>query len=242
MRGFIETELKVDDKMKNYDIIIFDVDDTLFDFAKSEQAAFHKVFDQYNLADSLALYKKSYKEISKVLWNELENGKMNLSELGSERFRRLFVEHELDFDASSFNQEYLKFLGEQSHLVQGAEKVIKGLSHKRLAIITNGFTDVQTARINNSALKDAFEQIIISESTGFQKPQTEIFDYAFDKLQIADKAGVLMVGDSLTSDIQGGNNYGIDTCWFNPAHKENHTTIKPTYEIDHFERLLEIIK
>ncbi|SOC41531.1 YjjG family noncanonical pyrimidine nucleotidase [Ureibacillus acetophenoni] len=228
--------------MKNYEIIIFDVDDTLFDFAKSEQAAFHKVFDQYNLVGSLALYKKSYKEISKVLWGELENGKMNLGELGSERFRRLFEEHALDLDASLFNQEYLKFLGEQSHLVQGAEKVVKGLSHKRLAIITNGFTNVQTARINNSPLKDAFEQIIISESAGFQKPQTEIFDYAFDQLQITDKSNVLMVGDSLTSDIQGGNNFRIDTCWFNPTQKENHTSIKPTYEINQLESLLEIIK
>ncbi|KGR78998.1 YjjG family noncanonical pyrimidine nucleotidase [Ureibacillus manganicus] len=228
--------------MKHYDIIFFDVDDTLFDFAKSEQAAFYNVFDQYNLVDNLALYKMRYKEISKVLWRDLENGKINLAELGSERFRRLFVEHELNFDASSFNQEYLKFLGEQSHLIQGAEKVIKGLSHKRLAIITNGFAHVQTARINNSPLKDAFEHIIISESTGFQKPQREIFDYAFDKLQITDKAGVLMVGDSLTSDMQGGINYGIDTCYFNPAHKENHTSVKPTYEIDHLEKLLELIK
>ena len=228
--------------MKNYEIIIFDVDDTLFDFTKSEQAAFYKVFDQYKLVDNLDLYKMKYKEISKRLWRDLENGKMNVAELGSERFRRLFVEHELNLDASLFNQEYLKFLGEQSHLVQGAENVIQGLSHKRLAIITNGFTEVQTARINNSPLKNAFELIIISESTGFQKPQTGIFDYAFHKLQITDKAGVLMVGDSLTSDIQGGINSGIDTCWFNPTYKENHTSVKPTYEIDKLENLLEIIK
>lgn len=228
--------------MKNYEIIIFDVDDTLFDFAKSEHAAFRRVFEQYNIVEGLELYKKRYKEISKGLWNELENGRMSLGELGSERFRRLFVEHELDLDASLFNQEYLRFLGEQSHLVQGAENVIKGLSHKRLAIITNGFRDVQTSRINNSPLKGSFEQIIISEYTGFQKPQTKIFDYAFDKLQITDKSNVLMVGDSLTSDIQGGNNFGIDTCWFNPAHKENHTSIKPTYEIYQLEGLLEIIK
>lgn len=228
--------------MKNYEIIIFDVDDTLFDFAKSEQEAFYKVFNQYNLVDSLQVYKKSYKEISNLLWRELENGKMSLVELGSERFRRLFLEYELDIDANLFNQDYLKFLGEQSYLVQGAEKVINGLTHKRLAIITNGFTDVQNSRINNSPLKDAFEHIIISESTSFQKPQIGIFGYAFDKLQITDKSNVLMVGDSLTSDIQGGINYGIDTCWFNPTHKENHTSVKPTFEIDQLESLLEIIK
>ncbi|WP_026561576.1 YjjG family noncanonical pyrimidine nucleotidase [Bacillus sp. J37] len=228
--------------MKHYDIILFDIDDTLFDFTKSEQEAFNRVFEKYNLFNNLKLYEKSYHEISKVLWRDLENGKMSLVELGSERFRRLFLEHELEIDAVVFNQDYLGFLGEQTHLVQGAEKVISELSNKRLAIITNGYTDVQTSRTNNSPLKDTFEHIIISESTGFQKPQTGIFDYAFDKLQITDKSNVLMVGDSLTSDIQGGINYGIDTCWFNPKHKENNTSLKPTYEINKLESLLEIIK
>jgi len=228
--------------MKHYDIILFDIDDTLFDFTKSEQEAFNKVFEKYNLFNNLKLYEKSYQEISKVLWRDLENGIISLAELGSERFRRLFLEHELEIDAVVFNQDYLGFLGEQTHLVQGAEKVISELSNKRLAIITNGYTDVQTSRTNNSPLKDTFEHIIISESTGFQKPQTGIFDYAFDKLQITDKSNVLMVGDSLTSDIQGGINYGIDTCWFNPKHKENNTSLKPTYEINKLESLLEIIK
>ena len=227
--------------MKNYDIIFFDMDDTLFDFAKSEQEAFNKVFDKYNLLSSIKLYEKSYQEISKVLWRDLEDGKMSLIELGSERFRRLFSEHGLEIDVVVFNQEYLEFLGEQTHLVKEAEKVIRDLAHKRLAIITNGFANVQTSRINNSSLKGAFEHIIISESTGFQKPQTEIFDYAFNKLQITDKDNVLMVGDSLTSDIQGGINYGIDTCWFNPKYKENNTSLKPTYEINKLESLLEII-
>ncbi|MCC3359382.1 YjjG family noncanonical pyrimidine nucleotidase [Bacillus sp. REN16] len=228
--------------MKNYDLIFFDIDDTLFDFTKSEQAAFKNVFEKYNLLDNINLYEKSYQEISKVLWRDLENGKMSLVELGSERFRRLFLEHDLEIDAVVFNQDYLKFLGEQTHLVQGAERVIGALSHKRLAIITNGYSDVQTLRINNSPLRGAFEHIIISESTGFQKPQTGIFDYAFSSLQLIKKSNVLMVGDSLTSDIQGGINFGIDTCWFNPKYKENSTSLKPTYEINKLESLLEIIK
>ncbi|YCA45607.1 YjjG family noncanonical pyrimidine nucleotidase [Bacillus sp. JZ8] len=228
--------------MKSYDIIFFDIDDTLFDFTKSEQESFNKVFNKYDLLNSLKLYEKSYQEISKVLWRDLEGGKMSLIELGSERFRRLFLEHELEIDAAVFNQDYLGLLGEQTHLVQGAEKVINSLSHKRLAIITNGYTDVQTSRINNSPLKDIFEHVIISESIGFQKPQMEIFDYAFNKLNIKDKSNVLMVGDSLTSDIQGGMNYGIDTCWFNHKYKENNTSLKPTYEINKLESLLEVIK
>jgi len=228
--------------MKHYDIIFFDLDDTLFDFTKSQPKAFSNVFGQYNLLDKLKLYEKSYQDISNILWRDLEDGKMSLAELGSERFRRLFLEYELDLDAFVFNQDYLRFLGEEVHLVQGAEKVIRNLSDKRLVALTNGFSDVQLSRINNSSLKEAFEHIIVSESTGYQKPQTGIFDYAFNKLQITEKSNVLIVGDSLTSDIQGGINYGIDTCWFNPKFKENNTALKPTYEINKLESLLEIIK
>lgn len=76
-----------------------------------------------------------------------------------------------------------------------------------------------------------FEQVIISEEVGCQKPHPGIFDYAFTNLAISNKSKVLMVGDSLTSDIQGGNKYGIDTCWFNPSRKTNTSGIQPTYEI-----------
>ncbi|EMR05793.1 Putative HAD-hydrolase yfnB [Bhargavaea cecembensis DSE10] len=227
--------------MKQYDVILFDVDDTLMDFDKSEQAAFGSVFGKYELPDALERYRKSYRTISVGLWRDLEDGKLSLGDLGSERFRRLFLEHELDLDAVVFNQDYLGFLGEQMHLVPGAEKVIEALSHKRLAIITNGFKDVQTSRIGNSPFKDSFEQIIISEATGFRKPQKEIFDYALEQLQVTDRSSVLMVGDSLTSDIQGGLNAGVDTCWFNPARKENQTPIVPTFDISRLEDLLDIV-
>ncbi len=228
--------------MKNYNVIFFDMDDTLFDFATSQQEAFHNVFEKHNLLNNLEQYRKSYQTISHSLWRDLENGKMSLAELGSERFRRLFIEHDIENDAVVFNQDYLGFLGQQTHLTQGAEKVIRDLSHIRLAIITNGYMDVQISRMNNSPLKDIFEELIISESTGFQKPQTGIFDYAFQKLQITDKSNVLIVGDSLTSDIQGGINFGIDTCWFNPNHQVNNTSIQPTYEINTLETLTDIIK
>src|SRR5690606_20187336 len=137
--------------MKSYDIIFFDLDDTLFDFRSAQQAAFSKVFEQYKLND-IEQYEKSYRSISKVLWRDLENGLISLSKLGSERFRRLFIEHELEMDDVIFNQDYLRFLGEQTHLVQVADKVIKELSHKRLAAITNGFNYVYRSRLNNNTI------------------------------------------------------------------------------------------
>jgi len=225
-----------------YETILFDVDDTLFDFKLSQQGALHKAFVEHHLPTGLADYEDSYKAISTILWGELEKGNMILSELGVERFKRLFAEHTLDINPKDFNTLYLGYLGKEIHLIEGALELCHHLSDCQLAIITNGFSEVQRSRISGSPLRDTFKHIIISEDTGFQKPHSGIFDHAFSVLNITDKSKVLIIGDSLTSDIQGGNNYGIDTCWYNPQGKENTTTIKPTYEIHSLLDVIELIQ
>ncbi|PEJ33577.1 noncanonical pyrimidine nucleotidase, YjjG family [Peribacillus butanolivorans] len=225
-----------------YEVILFDVDDTLLDFSISEKRALHRAFLEFGLPTGVKDYEASYQEISKVLWRELEQGLTNLSELGVERFKRLFLKHELEIHAEVFSGVYLGYLSKEIHLIQGAMEVCENLADCRLAIITNGFTDVQTSRIGGSPLSNTFEHIIISQEAGFQKPAKGIFDYAFSKLQITDKAKVLIVGDSLTSDIQGGIDYGIDTCWFNPHQKENNLGIKPTYEICKLIDLMQVVE
>lgn len=227
--------------LMKYNTILFDADDTLFDFGISQKNALHNTLTLFDLPKGLADYEANYREISHVLWRELEQGLTTITELGVERFRRLFLMHKLALDAHTFNKAYLVKLGEESHLIAGAEQLCDQLRAYRLVIITNGFTDVQRLRIANSPLSHTFEHIIISEEAGYQKPAQGIFDYAFSKLQITDKSKVLIVGDSLTSDIQGGINYGIDTCWFNPHRKENNLSVKPTYEIAELMELLEII-
>ncbi|MEF2244702.1 YjjG family noncanonical pyrimidine nucleotidase [Paenibacillus sp. IITD108] len=225
-----------------YEIILFDVDDTLFDFSMSQKNALHNTFVAFGIPTGLADYEAKYKEISKVLWGDLEQGLTTLSALGVERFRRLFLESKLEIDADKFSSAYLENLGRQAYLMQGAVEICGNLAGCRLAVITNGYANVQRARIGSSPLHNTFEQLIISEEAGFQKPDTRIFDYAFSKLKITDKEKVLIVGDSLTSDIQGGINYGIDTCWYNPLRKENDTGIKPTYEIYKLNDILKIIE
>lgn len=225
-----------------YDILLFDLDDTLFDFQMAEKHALDKVFAAYHLLQDAELYRTTYKEISRGIWRELEEGTITLSELRVERFKRLFNAHAVMADAEAFSHDYLRFLGEGVFLTEGAEELCKSLSHLRLGIITNGFKEVQIPRVTHSPLCQTFEQIIISEETGYQKPQKEIFDYVFSKMNITDKSKVLMIGDSLTSDVQGGNRYGIDTCWFNPGKKNNTTGIEPTYEIEKLTDLLKIVE
>ena len=131
----------------------------------------------------------------------------------------------------TFGQTYLDYLGKEAHLIEGVAEMLSDLADCRLAIVTNGFKDVQFSRIGRSVLNNTFEAIITSEEANCQKPQTDIFEYACKLLNVTDKSRVLMIGDSLSSDILGGNNFGIDTCWYNPHRKENTSAAIPTYEI-----------
>lgn len=224
-----------------YDVLLFDLDDTLFDFGETEKHALDNSFRAFSLPNGLTEYRASYKEISKGLWNDLEQGRISLSDLKVERFKRLFHQHQLLHSPEDFGQIYIENLGREVHMFEGVQEMLINLSSCRLVILTNGFQDVQHARIAMSPLNHIFEAIFTSEESGYQKPQKEIFNYVFEKLGISNKSNVLMIGDSLTSDILGGNNFGIDTCWFNPQNIENVTNIKPTYEISNYEELQQIV-
>src|SRR5690606_34951979 len=140
-----------------YDTILFDIDDTLFDFDITEKNALHRTFNEFGLSTGASDYRDKYKEISKVLWADLEGGAITLSALGVERFKRLFQAVGLDLDAELFSQTYLRYLGEEIHLTEGALELCEQLSDCRLGVITNGFGEVQTSRIGNSPLCHTFE-------------------------------------------------------------------------------------
>jgi 2-haloacid dehalogenase len=227
----------------SYQIILFDADDTLFDYSKSESFALTNAFKLIGIECSDNIV-QSYRFINQQLWYDYEKGIIELELLRSERFKRLFAEHDLmtEFNADDFSINYIKYLGEGTFLIQGAVDICNYFLSQgiRIAVITNGIKEVQLGRISKSELSTSFEHIIISEDAGFQKPHRGIFEYAFNKLNFQDKSKVLIVGDSLSSDIQGGINYGIDTCWFNPNRKVNSTGIKPTFEINKLEELLSL--
>lgn len=214
-----------------YDLFLFDLDDTLMDFSAGEKNAFSLSFESNGYPNGLSDYRESYREISKVLWDDLEQGRIALTELKTERFKRLFELHGLEMDALAFGQTYLNYLGKEAHLIEGVAEMLSDLADYRMAIVTNGFKDVQFSRIGRSVLNNTFEAIITSEEANCQKPQVDIFEYACKLLNVTDKSRVLMIGDSLSSDILGGNNFGIDTCWYNPQRKENTSAARPTYEI-----------
>jgi 2-haloacid dehalogenase len=222
-----------------YEVVLFDADDTLFDYSLAEAHALKSVFIEHQI-ELLPSHVELYRSVNQQLWNDFEKGTVTLDFLRHERFRRMFAEFEASLDAVHFSDRYVHFLGEGSFLIEGSEALIEKMQRDGHRI-ANGIKQTQHNRIGRSSLANAFEHIIVSEDTGYSKPHTGIFDYAFDKLQITDKSKVLIVGDSLTSDIQGGINYGIDTCWYNPKRRRNESLIKPTYEIHRLDELLQYV-
>lgn len=226
----------------SYQVVLFDADDTLFDFSQAEAYALNNTCSQFGLESNPNLA-DSYRQLNQQLWDEFEKGLIDQATLRVERFNRLFKEQDVAFNANEFSQSFVKHLSEAAFIINGAVELCNKLLEKgiRIAIITNGIKEVQHGRISRSELANMFEHIIISEDAKSQKPHPEIFDYAFQKLNLTDKNGVLIVGDSLSSDIRGGMNYNIDTCWYNPKSLVNATDIKPTYEIAKLDELLHIL-
>ncbi len=225
-----------------YEIIIFDADETLFDFKKSERDAFKHTMLEFDIEYDENHHLKVYKEINTAIWKEFEEGLITQKKLKVERFKRLADKLKAEFNEVDFSTSYMKHLSNASFLFDDSIKLVESL-HKdyRLTIITNGLSNVQDNRIKKSTIAKYFEDIVVSEEVEVSKPDPRIFEHTLNNIKHTDKSKVLMVGDSLTSDIQGGINFGVDTCWYNPNKIENKTEIKPTYEISNLMALKDII-
>lgn len=225
-----------------YEIIIFDADETLFDFKKSERDALKNTILDFDIDYDENHHLKVYKDINTAIWKELEDGLITQKKLKIERFKRLSDKLNVAFDEVEFAKCYMKHLSYASFLYDDSLALIESL-HKnyRLIIITNGLKDVQENRIRKSIIAKYLEDVVISEEVEVSKPDSKIFEIALSNIKYTDKSKVLMVGDSLTSDIQGGINFGIDTCWFNANKIVNKTGISPTYEISNLMELKVIL-
>lgn len=225
-----------------YEVIIFDADETLFDFEKSEREALKNTMIEFGIEYDENHHLKIYKELNTAIWKELEDGFITQEKLKVERFKRLSNRLDVEFNEEEFAKLYMKNLSLASFLYGDSRDLVESL-HKdyRLIIITNGLTEVQSNRIRKSTIAKYFDSVVISEEVKVSKPNPKIFQYALNNLNYSDKSKVLMVGDSLTSDIQGGINFGIDTCWYNPNKIVKRTEIKPTYEISNLMELKNII-
>ncbi len=223
--------------MQKYKWLLFDVDHTLFDFDLAELKALANSFAQFRLPynDNIG---KTYRTINQQIWQQLEKGEITPAALRTTRFLRLFHAMGIQAEPEPFSDAYLSHLANCGDLLAGTEEAIEQLSQTyRLGLITNGLSDVQRPRLAASPLQPYFETFTISDEVGYAKPDVRIFEVAFAEMGNPAKSEVLIIGDSLTSDMQGGLNYNIDTCWFNPHNKPNSNNLPITYEIQHLSTL-----
>lgn len=226
-----------------YDMILFDADETLFDFEKSERVAFQNTIEEFGIRYQKDYHLKLYQEINTAVWKELADGLIAQNDLNLERFSRFVKRIHAEVSDVDFADTYVKYLSQASFLFEDSAAVVQKLNETcRIAVVTNGLSKVQDGRIRKSVIGQYFEAVIVSEDVGVTKPNAEIFECVFHSAPRVAKSKILMVGDSLSSDIQGGINFGVDTCWVNRSHAENKTAVSPTYEISELSELLEIVK
>lgn len=217
-----------------YKYLLWDIDGTVLDFLSAEAYAIKTLFQKYHLGECSDEMIGLYSEINTRYWQKLEKNELTKPEILVGRFREFFAQIGADQSiAESFNREYQVTLGDHIEFIDNAKEIL--LSQKGnyvLAAVTNGTKVAQEKKLHRSGLDRIFDAIFISENVGWEKPNPEFFNCVFTQLGIVDKKEVLIIGDSLTGDMKGGWNAGIDTCWFNPGHKPNDLAIPVTYEID----------
>ncbi|HKY52821.1 MAG TPA: YjjG family noncanonical pyrimidine nucleotidase [Anaerolineales bacterium] len=227
---------------KHYSWLWFDADGTLFDYNQAELTALTKTFELLRLPFE-SEHLDTYREINHGLWQALEREEIKPDVLRVRRFELLLKNLGLDGSPDNMSTTYVEQLGLCTDLVDGAYEVLQTLyKTSRIAIVTNGLQSVQSSRLAHSEIRDFISNIIISEEIGSAKPQAAFFDTAFARLGNPSKQDVLIIGDSLTSDMQGGVDYGIDTCWYNPTHAPQPDNLPLTYGIHHLREILEIIE
>lgn len=227
--------------MTKYEILLFDVDDTLLDFDLAENAALDRMFKEENIVVTSEMIAR-YKEINESMWRAFERGEVTKNILHNTRFSMALKEFGIEVDGTYFESLFQKYLREAHHYVDGAYEVIAQLAnHYHLYVVSNGVTVTQNKRLVDANLAQYFKGIFISEQTGYQKPMPDFFDYVFERIDHFDKEKALIIGDSLTSDIKGGLQSGIDTCWFNIRNVENTSGIEPHYEIKKLQDLHDLL-
>lgn len=225
-------------------VILWDIDGTLLNFAEAEKAAIRTCFGMFELGECTDEMLADYSEINRNYWKRLERGEISKKEVLEGRFREFFAKYNLNVSvAEKFNTQYQVSLGDTVVFYPNGLEVVQELKGKiPQYAVTNGTKIAQDKKLKNSDLIHILDGVFISEVVGVEKPGVGFFDKVFETIGEYDKSEVMIIGDSLTSDIQGGNNAGIVTCWFNPGEKKEDTDLRIDYEIRDLGEILKIVE
>lgn len=225
-----------------YNLFLFDLDDTLLDFQASEMLSFKQTFSHFGI-DSIDEIHQTYKVENNKLWKQIEKGEVTKDFLKVERFKRTLKLHKIEIPPHQMADYYMEQLPQHVVLIDGAVQVLKHLKQfGEIGIITNGIEVTQRLRIKNSELKDYIDFLAVSEECGYAKPDIRFFEFATSRAKTFSKEKTIIIGDRIEADILGANNYGIDSCWFNPLNAENLIGAFPTYTVNKLSELVSFLQ
>ncbi len=228
-----------------YTTLLLDADETIFDFNRAEHDSLEKVLADRNLPHGEEIL-SAYHRINAALWRAFERGEVTKDRLRVQRFEELFCQFGFPagIDPDEISTVYLEQLGESDYLLPGADRFLYALKNGGfdLALITNGVARTQMRRLNKSGLAPLFSHVFVSEAIGAQKPLPAFFDAVFAAIDEKDKRKVLVIGDSLGSDIQGAANAGLDCVWYNPKGLANDRGLHVALEAKSFGQILAFLE
>jgi YjjG family noncanonical pyrimidine nucleotidase len=224
---------------KKYTTILIDLDDTLLDFKKAEQFAFKQLL-KINGLDNFEAYFDQYQSINLKLWSDFEKGLITKEKLAVQRFALTFSKH-TKLNYQMMNEQFMMFISTASFPIEGSYELLKYLRKKyKVYIVSNGIKNLQILRLNHSRMMELIDGYVFSEETIKPKPHLAYFDFLFKKYKLKfSKKDFIIIGDSLSSDIQGAINLGIDSIWFNPKLEKLDT--KSTYTVSKLEAITKIL-
>ena len=224
-----------------FEFLFLDLDDTILDFKKAEHIALSKTLAGFGLDPTQEVLSR-YSQINRAHWEALERKELTRDQVLLGRFQVLFSEFSLQVDPEKVARTYEYNLGIGHWFLPGAEEAVERLSKKyKLYLASNGTASVQKGRMTSANLYRFFDKVFVSQEIGANKPAPEYFERCFAQIPGFDKAKAIIVGDSLTSDILGGQNAGIATCWVNPDHKAGRPDIRVDYEIEALSQLEDLL-
>ncbi len=226
----------------SYKFLLFDLDHTLLDFTRGEEVALTEFLTSMAV-DDIQTFKDIYRPINQAMWKDLEKGNITKKELVNTRFSRVFAHFGHQVDGAEMALRYQEFIGRQGQIFTGVDTLLQELTERGYHIYaaTNGVTYIQKNRLFHSSIGSYFKEVFISEQMGIQKPEAAFYEKIAEQIPDFRPDKALMIGDSLTADVQGGNNAGIDTVWYNPTRLMNESKAVPTYIIHSYQELLELL-
>ena len=224
------------------EFLFLDLDDTILDFHKAERLAISRTFRSFGLEPTEQVLER-YHVINRLHWERLERGELTRDQVLTGRFQMLFEELGIPAQPQAIAKGYEHNLGLGPYFLPGAKEALDALRGKyRLFLASNGTASVQHSRLTSAGLYPYFEEVFVSQALGANKPSRAFFDACAARIPGYDPRKALMVGDSLTSDILGGINAGMKTCWVCPRGAQGRPDIVPDYRIEALSQLPELLK